>query len=74
VSIPWCRIQAAENGEGRVELRRLNGMLLAKGAGATMQELAFKIVKEIDTVFASSRMTVEDRIEAKSALRRLFGY
>ena len=68
------RIHAAENGEGKLELRRLNYTLRAKGVDATLQDLAFKSVKEIDTIFASSRMTIENRIEAKAALHRLFGY
>jgi hypothetical protein len=72
------RIHAAENDVvhgGKVEIERMNQILRAKGVSETVQELAFKSVKEIDAIFAAAkpRLNSTDSLAAKRVIGRLGG-
>ena len=68
------RIQAAENDVihgGKLEIQRMNQTLSAKGVSETVQELAFKSVKEIDAIFAAAKPQLNSTVSL--AAKRVIG-
>jgi hypothetical protein len=73
------RIHACEmdvtNG-GRAELVNANNMLRLAGVGATVQELAFKTVFEVDQIFAAAQRKFDStsRLAVKRVMDRRLGW
>lgn len=73
------RIHACEmdvtNG-GRAELANANNVLRNAGVGATVQELAFKSVHEVDAIFAAATRKFDStsRLAVKRTMDRRLGW
>jgi hypothetical protein len=73
------RIYACENdvrNGGKAELENANNALRNAGVGATVQELAFKSVFEVDAIFAAATRKFEsrDRLAVKRVMDRRLGW